>query len=129
MPRFARAALLFATTAALPLSMARADEGMWTFDMAYAFSVSDNGSSSDSHCEPRLRLSALKACLVSVAFFFLSSVSLAWIIATSLKGRFELLTVLVPSGCFCVVLRRKSSCSLMALCTFNAEATKFEAKA
>ena len=32
MPRFARAILLFATTAALPLSMARADEGMWTFD-------------------------------------------------------------------------------------------------
>ena len=32
MPRFARAALLFATTAALPLGMARADEGMWTFD-------------------------------------------------------------------------------------------------
>jgi len=32
MSRFARAALLFATTAALPLGMARADEGMWTFD-------------------------------------------------------------------------------------------------
>ena len=28
MPRFARAILLFATTAALPLGMARADEGM-----------------------------------------------------------------------------------------------------
>ena len=32
MVRFVRTALLFATTAALPLSMARADEGMWTFD-------------------------------------------------------------------------------------------------
>ncbi len=32
MSRVARAAILFATTAALPLAMARADEGMWTFD-------------------------------------------------------------------------------------------------
>ncbi len=32
MKRFARGAALFVTTAALPLGMARADEGMWTFD-------------------------------------------------------------------------------------------------
>ena len=32
MSRSTRAFILFATTAALPLSMARADEGMWTFD-------------------------------------------------------------------------------------------------
>ena len=32
MSRLARAILFFATTAALPLGMARADEGMWTFD-------------------------------------------------------------------------------------------------
>ena len=32
MPRLSRALILFATTASLPLGMARADEGMWTFD-------------------------------------------------------------------------------------------------
>ena len=32
MHRPVRSLFLFATTAALPLAMARADEGMWTFD-------------------------------------------------------------------------------------------------
>ncbi len=32
MKRFARATALFVTAAALPLGVARADEGMWTFD-------------------------------------------------------------------------------------------------
>ncbi|MDQ3074367.1 MAG: S46 family peptidase [Pseudomonadota bacterium] len=61
MSRFVRAALLFATTAAVPLSMARADEGMWTFDAFPAARMrADYGFAPDQAWLDRVRASAVR---------------------------------------------------------------------
>ena len=61
MPRFARAFLLFATTAALPLGMARADEGMWTFDAFPAAKMrADYGFAPDQAWLDRVRGAAVR---------------------------------------------------------------------
>ena len=69
MSRFTRAALLFVTTAALPLAAARADEGMWTFD---AFPTAKfnaaYGRAPDQAWLDRIRLSTAKVGGCSSSF-------------------------------------------------------------
>ena len=61
MPRLSRALILFATTAALPLSMARADEGMWTFDAFPAAKMrADYGFAPDQAWLDRVRGAAVR---------------------------------------------------------------------
>ncbi len=61
MPRFARAFVLFATAAAVPLGMARADEGMWAFDaFPTAKFRSAYGWTPDQAWLDRVRLASVK---------------------------------------------------------------------
>ena len=58
---FARAAALFVATAALPLGMARADEGMWTFDAFPAAKMrADYGFAPDQAWLDRVRGAAVR---------------------------------------------------------------------